>query len=204
KTLIITALLCVACFAVGAVASGVVRTIQAELRPDFTVIIDGEEKIFKNANGEIVEPILYDGTTYLPVRAIGELMGKTVYWYEDEKVIELKDAKTTVTDADVIVPSGSNKKEEAHDTSEKPVKPDDAKKDDTSKKEFIGEEKAKEIVLEKAGLKAEDVRFDRVELDKDNGVWHYEVEFKHGYTEYSADVNATDGSVRDYEVDIDD
>ena len=75
-------------------------------------------------------------------------------------------------------------------------------KDDKS--QFIGEEKAKEIVLQKAGLKADEVRFDRVELDKDNGVWYYEIEFNHGYKEYSADVNALDGSVRDYEIDIDD
>lgn len=72
----------------------------------------------------------------------------------------------------------------------------------TDETNFIGEEKAKEIVLAKAGLSAQEVRFDRVELDNEKGVWYYEIEFKHGYKEYSADVNAVDGSVKDYEVEM--
>ena len=72
---------------------------------------------------------------------------------------------------------------------------------DTS--EFIGEEKAKEIALEEAGLTAEQVVFDRVELDEDDGFWHYEVEFRQDRTEYDADINATDGSILDWDVDRD-
>ena len=182
RVIIITAVLCVASIAIGAVATGIIREIKAEVRPDFTIIIDGEKQAFKNVNGEAVEPILYNGTTYLPIRAVGELMNKKVYWYEDEKIIEFRDSETTVTDADVVVASGSNNTET-----------------DTK---YIGEDKAKEIVLEKAGLSAGEVRFDRVDLDNDRGIWHYEIEFIHGHKEYSADVNAVDGTVSDYEVDL--
>lgn len=69
---------------------------------------------------------------------------------------------------------------------------------------MIGEEKAKEIVLQKAGLSHGEVIFDRVELEKDNGVWHYEIEFKKGTTEYDADINAADGTIMSWETDIDD
>ena len=31
-----------------------------------------------DATGKIVEPFIYDGTTYLPVRAVGEAIGKSV------------------------------------------------------------------------------------------------------------------------------
>lgn len=50
--------------------------MQSEIRPDFTVKIDGEMRTFKNANGEVVYPMLYKRTIYLPMRAIGELYGK--------------------------------------------------------------------------------------------------------------------------------
>lgn len=72
---------------------------------------------------------------------------------------------------------------------------------DTSK--FIGEEKAKEMALSKAGISAEGVTFDRVELDNGDGVWKYEVEFRQGTTEYDVDVKADDGAILKYEKDED-
>ncbi len=44
------------------------------------LVIDGEEITPKDANGNIVEPFIYNGTTYLPVRAIGEAFNKDVHW----------------------------------------------------------------------------------------------------------------------------
>ena len=69
---------------------------------------------------------------------------------------------------------------------------------------FIGEEKAKEIALSQAGITADGVIFDRVELDNDDGVWQYEIEFKKGNTEYDVDVKADDGTVLKSETDIND
>ncbi len=44
------------------------------------VFWDGVEKNLTNAKGEKVEPMIYDGTTYVPVRAMSNLLGKDVYW----------------------------------------------------------------------------------------------------------------------------
>ncbi len=44
------------------------------------IYIDGEEFIAKDVNGARVYPILRDGTTYMPIRAIGEAFGKSVFW----------------------------------------------------------------------------------------------------------------------------
>ena len=67
---------------------------------------------------------------------------------------------------------------------------------------FIGEEKAKEIALDKAELKESDVKYIAVQLDNDDGVWQYEVEFKDGHTEYSADISAVDGKILEWDVDL--
>ena len=54
--------------------------VTATLRPDVTVRIDGVTCDFYNAQGKEVHPIIYNGTTYIPLRAVGELMGKNVNW----------------------------------------------------------------------------------------------------------------------------
>ncbi len=73
---------------------------------------------------------------------------------------------------------------------------------DTS--QFIGEERAKEIALEKAGITDDGVVFEKVELDRDNGVWKYEVDFRKDRTEYDADIKADDGMVISFETDYND
>ena len=186
---LIVALAVVFAFATGVVAKNVFDVIRAEVRTDFVIEIDGEERVFKNVDGERVYPILHNGTTYLPVRAIGEILGKDVYWYEAEKRIEFKDKKKepTVTDADVIVEDGKK---------EKPAK--------SAEKAVIGKEKAKKIALDKANLKESEVSFVKIELDRDDGIWKYEVEFRKGLREYSADIKADDGKILDWEADFDD
>lgn len=68
---------------------------------------------------------------------------------------------------------------------------------------FISQDKAKEIALDKAGLTSEEVIFRRVELERDDGVWQYEVEFRKGFTEYEAGIKADDGTVLKWEMDND-
>ena len=66
---------------------------------------------------------------------------------------------------------------------------------------LIGVDEAKRIALEKAGLSENDVRFDRTELDNENGIWVYEVEFETPTTEYDAEIKADDGSIIKWEID---
>lgn len=73
--------------------------VNAQLRPDMTIIIDGAEQTFYNVNGQEVHPILCDGTTYLPVRAIGEVMGKNVDWNQETKTVTLAGTRTTAAAA---------------------------------------------------------------------------------------------------------
>lgn len=46
-----------------------------------SLYIDGRLQVCTNVNGDVVEPILYDGTTYLPVRALTEMLtDKEIDW----------------------------------------------------------------------------------------------------------------------------
>lgn len=47
---------------------------------DIKIFIDGGEIVPKDANGNVVEPFIMNGTTYLPVRAISNALGKEVEW----------------------------------------------------------------------------------------------------------------------------
>ncbi|MBQ7876642.1 MAG: copper amine oxidase N-terminal domain-containing protein [Clostridia bacterium] len=51
------------------------------------IVIDGEELICRDANGTVVSPFVYEGTTYVPVRAIGEAFEKTINWEQETKTV---------------------------------------------------------------------------------------------------------------------
>lgn len=70
--------------------------------------------------------------------------------------------------------------------------------------ENIGEEKAKQIALEHAGLKESDVKHLFVELDFDDGILRYEVDFRQGKFKYDYDIDAKTGEILSYDKDIDD
>ena len=198
---ILAGVIAVSSFAVGAMSKSIVEKIEAELRGDFTVYVDGKKQTFRDVNGKVVDPILYEGTTYLPVRAIGELMGKTVYWYQDEKKIELVEPsgeKTLVTDADVII-DGADKVKEEKIKEEKPGKAEKPEKEKATEAEITLDE-AKEIVLEKAELNIEDVVFTKTKLEFDDGRWVYEIDFKTDEARYDTEVDATDGEILQWEV----
>jgi hypothetical protein len=69
-------------FATGAYADDTLEKVEAFLRPDFKVVVNGKQ--VKDA-----EPLIYDGSSYLPFRQIGELLGATVSWDEAKKTIYL-------------------------------------------------------------------------------------------------------------------
>ena len=64
--------------------------------------------------------------------------------------------------------------------------------------EDIGVEKAKEIALEKAGVKAEDTLFINAHLDRDDGRVECDVEFQSGHTEYEVSVDAVTGAINEF------
>ena len=73
-----------------AVAAGTERKVQATLTyRDIKITLDGKEIIPKDVNGNIVEPFIIGGTTYLPVRAIAGAVGLDVKWDGDTSTVVL-------------------------------------------------------------------------------------------------------------------
>ena len=67
--------------------------------------------------------------------------------------------------------------------------------------ELLSEDEIRAIVFNHAGVNANDVREFEIELDDEDGIWVYEVEFESGRHEYSYEVNALTGEIIDYEID---
>lgn len=88
---ILLALAFVLVFSTGVYASGTVKQITAKLCPDIKVFLDGKEQTFKDAKGNTVYPISYNNSTYLPIRAIGGIMGENVEWDQAKNSIYLGD-----------------------------------------------------------------------------------------------------------------
>ena len=55
------------------------------------IVLNGQEPIPTNANGEYVEPFTIEGTTYLPVRAIASALGLEVDWDESTATVSLSE-----------------------------------------------------------------------------------------------------------------
>ncbi len=144
------------------------KLITVEQRPDIRIVVDGTKRDFTDAKGAAVYPLLNSGTNYLPVRAIGELMGKTVAWNAQTRTITLSGGEPQVTDADTFGPSGGG-----------------------TSGALIGEGKAKSTALAHAKLDATQVTFVECKLEWEDGRQVYDVEF---YTaegrEYDYEIDA--------------
>lgn len=56
------------------------------------LVVDGKEVIMGNdMAGNKIEPFAYEGTTYLPVRALAEALGKNVQWDDATKTVFIGD-----------------------------------------------------------------------------------------------------------------
>ena len=79
--------------AIGAGASGALQEIKAYLDPSITIKMEGEAQTFLDAKGNRVYPITYQGSTYLPVRAVAGLAGFEVNWDQATRTVDLGESK---------------------------------------------------------------------------------------------------------------
>ena len=159
------------------------RRIVLTLRPEYHVVIDGTERTFMNTNGEKIEPAVYNGSIYLPLRAIGEIMGKAVRWNATTQTVCLDGVSVgnEVTDFDTNT-SATSPNVSANG---------------------ITLEQAKQIALSYIGKSATQVQFVKQTQDIVKGL--YEVEFivrdSKGYTEYDFEIDSATGKIIQYDYD---
>ncbi len=168
KIHIAAALALTSCMVIGAAAvSATPQNVTATFRPDVTVQVNGTDYVIRDTNGARVAPLIYNGTTYLPLSTMGQILGVQVSW----------DAATqTVVVTDQGGPSTTSG--------------------------LIGEDRARQIALNHAGISAGQANFLWVKLDWDDGRQVYEVEFYSGNTEYDYEIDASTGEIRSYDFDI--
>ena len=152
-------------------------SVTARLSPDVTVTVDGVTRSFTDAAGNTVYPLLYNGSVYLPIRAIGSLMGKSVSWDAAARIVSLSGGDSPlVTDADSF--------------------------NNSTVTGLITEDRAREIALAHAGLTADQVSFVRAKLDWDDGRQVYDVEFYTAdYKEYDYEIDAASGEILSFDYD---
>lgn len=71
-------------------------------------------------------------------------------------------------------------------------------------KEIISKEKAKEIAVAHAKVDSDKIKFVKIELDRDDLIAHYEVEFVEGKFEYDYEINAESGKIIAYDKEFND
>lgn len=70
---------------------------------DIKINLNGNIIEPKDANGNEVEPFIIEGTTYLPVRAVGDALGLNVEWDGANKTVMLTDSSKTSSETGTVV-----------------------------------------------------------------------------------------------------
>ena len=94
--ILILALCCALLLSSTVYAASRTRTMEVTYS-DIKLVVDGNAVTPKDATGAVVEPFIYEGTTYLPVRAVGEALGKQVSWDGNSKTVYIGEVPGQVT-----------------------------------------------------------------------------------------------------------
>ena len=93
-----TALVCCALMlGTAAFAAGVYsKTIKVDYL-NIQLQVNGRSVTPRDVDGNVVDPFAYNGTTYLPIRAVSEALDKTVDWDQKTKTVIVKEKDASYT-----------------------------------------------------------------------------------------------------------
>lgn len=92
-------------FALSTVVLASARLVNIKVAYDnIKVVVDGREVQFGvDSTGKKIEPFIYNGTTYLPIRAVGEALGKQVQWDQNTKTAFLGDGQVITGESQKVL-----------------------------------------------------------------------------------------------------
>lgn len=153
--------------------SSEIKDIMVQEISDFTIEVDGKES--KISSGSRINPIVYNGSIYLSLRAIGEMIDKDIAWNGDTKSVSITSKGSSLR--------GKNR-----------IKTDYHSVQMSNKYESdqIGIEKAKEIALNHAELNEKQVR---IKMEMEDVIDIYRVQFYFDTKKYDYKIDAETGKV---------
>lgn len=83
--------------------------ITVQLSPNITVKLDGKAQSMTDVNGNPVYPLLYNGTTYLPIRAVSNMLGLNVAWDGGTQTVYLAEPRSSGMSTDSSMETNNNK-----------------------------------------------------------------------------------------------
>lgn len=127
-------------------ASWLDQTIKASYR-NITVFVNGTLKQARTAQGTVVEPFIVDGTTYVPLRGIAEMLGYTVNFNPTTYRIDITGTDISTLSQKIIQQEATIKSLEAKLAAYEEVDLDDLEDDLIDDYEKIGTLDVTDIIL---------------------------------------------------------
>lgn len=107
KCIVFTAIFCIAfALVVTITAASYIKTI--EVSTDIKLNIKGQNFIPKDADGNPVEVFVYNGTTYVPIRAVAEAFDLDVSYDSNTKTAIISEKTAQKTNSDTVETSSNN------------------------------------------------------------------------------------------------
>lgn len=91
KSYIAAALALISCLVLGTAAASQSKTVTATFRPDMPLKVNGTTYTVRDTTGVRVSPLVYNGTTYLPLASLSQLLGAEVSWDQNTQTILIHD-----------------------------------------------------------------------------------------------------------------
>lgn len=85
-----------------AFGAGTQYEITATMDSGVTIKYKDEAQKLVDVTGKTKDPIMYDGTTYIPIRSVGDIMGINVDWDDATRTVLLKDKVTLSLEKDSL------------------------------------------------------------------------------------------------------
>ena len=85
-----------------AFGAGTQVDIKAIMDSGVKIVYKGESQKLVDVNGDTKDPIMYNGTTYVPIRSVADILGISVDWDNDNRQVLLEDNVTLSLENDSL------------------------------------------------------------------------------------------------------